>query len=132
MEEKALISLNNDYLLNQIKDLLKENGIAYVIRTEGIGSYQRIVVGATSKITTIYVSEEDLDKAAKVIEIIDGIYGNDKDLSDTIPDELKEIEKDKDYNAKYYKRIGRMGYLLVLGFWGITILIIFLAMILQH
>ena len=30
MEEKALISLNNEILLNQVKDLLKENGIAYI------------------------------------------------------------------------------------------------------
>ena len=76
MVEKALISLNNDYLLNQIKDLLKENGIAYVIRTEGTGSYRRIAYGATSAMTTIYVSDEDLGKALKVIEIIDEILKN--------------------------------------------------------
>ncbi len=124
MEEKALISVNSEYLLNQVKDLLKENGIAYVIRTEGAGSYRRIANGATSAMTTIYVSDEDLDRALKVIEIIDGIYGNDKDLSDTIPDEFKEIEEEKDYNDKYNKKIGMIRHLFVFG-----LLLIILVMI---
>ena len=124
MEEKALISLNNEFLLNQVKDLLKENGIAYVIRTEGAGSYRRIAHGATSAMTTIYVSDEDLDKALKAIEIIDGIYGNDKDLSDTIPDEFKEIEEEKDYNDKYNKKIGMIRHLFVF-----VLLLIILVMI---
>lgn len=131
MEEKALISLNNEFLLNQVKDLLKENGIAYVIRTEGVGSYRRIAHGATSAMTTIYVGDEDLDKALKVIEIIDGIYGNDNDLSDTIPDELKEIEEDKDYNEKYNKKIGLIGNLFVYGIVGLMFLIFF-SMLIQY
>ena len=122
MEEKALISLNNEFLLNQVKDLLKENGISYVIRTEGLGSYHRIVYGATSTMTTIYVSDEDLDKSLKVIEIIDGIYGNDKDLSDTIPDEFKEIEEEKDYNDKYNKKIGMIRHLFVFVLLGMILL----------
>lgn len=131
MEEKALISLNNDYLLNQVKDLLKENGIAYVIRTEGTGSYRRIAYGATSAMTTIYVGDEDFEKALKVIEIVDGIYGNDKDLSDTIPDEFKEIEEDKDYNEKYNKKIGLIGHLFVFVVMGLMFLILF-AMLIQN
>ena len=122
MEEKALISLNNEFLLNQVKDLLKENGISYVIRTEGLGSYHRIAYGATSTMTTIYVSDEDLDKSLKVIEIIDGIYGNDKDLSDTIPDEFKEIEEEKDYNDKYNKKIGMIRHLFVFVLLGMILL----------
>ena len=74
--------------------------------------------------TTIYVSDEDLDKALKAIEIIDGIYGNDKDLSDTIPDEFKEIEEEKDYNEKYNKKIGMIRHLFVFG-----LLLIILVMI---
>ena len=122
MEEK-LVSVNNDYLLNQVKDLLKENGIVYVIRTEGTGSYRRIAFGATSAMTTVYVSNEDLEKALKVIEIIDGINGNDKDLSDIIPDELKEFEEDKDYNEKYGKKLGKIGKIFVFGLLGLMILI---------
>ena len=133
MEEKALISVNSEYLLNQVKDLLKENGISYVIRTEGVGSYRRIAYGATSTMTTIYVSDEDLDKSLKVIEIIDGIYGNDKDLSDTIPDEFKEIEEEKDYNDKYNKKIGMIRHLFVFGLLGmILLMVVILCLNNQH
>ena len=133
MEEKALISVNSEYLLNQVKDLLKENGISYVIRTEGFGSYRRIAYGATSAMTTIYVSDEDLDKSLKVIEIIDGIYGNDKDLSDTIPDEFKEIEEEKDYNDKYNKKIGMIRHLFVFVLLGmILLMVVILCLNNQH
>ena len=124
MEEKALISSNNEYLINQITDLLKDNEIPYIIRTEGTGNYRRITYGRTSEMTTIYVSNEDLDRASKVIEILDSIYGNDKDLSDTIPDEFKEIEEEKDYNDKYNKKIGMIRHLFVFG-----LLLIILVMI---
>lgn len=131
MEEKALISSNNEYLINQITDLLKDNEIPYIIRTEGTGNYRRITYGRTSEMTTIYVSNEDLDSASKVIEIVDSIYGNDKDLSDTIPDEFKEIEEEKDYNDKYNKKIGIRANLFVYGLFGLMILI-YIIMLIQY
>ena len=129
MEEKALISLNNDYLLNQIKDVLKENGITYVVKTEGTGSYRRIAFGATSAMTTIYVSEEQLNAASKLVDEIVNLNENDKDMSDTIPDELKELDEDKGYEEKYKKRIKTIRRIFSYGLFGIIILMIIILLI---
>ena len=131
MEENAVISSNNEYLLNQSKAILKENGIPYIIHTEGAGSYRRITYGRTSEMTTIYVSNEDLDRASKVIEIVDGIYGNDKDLSDTVPEELKELDEDIGYNEEYNKKIGIRANLFVYGLFVLMILI-YIIMLIQY
>ena len=81
--------------------------------------------------TKIYVSNEDWDSESKVIEIVDGIYGNDKDLSDTVPEELKELDEDIGYNEEYNKKIGIRANLFVYGLFGLMILI-YIIMLIQY
>ena len=129
MEEKALISSNNEYLLNQAKTILKENGITYIEKTEGAGDINRITRGRASNLTTLYVSKEQLDFASSLIDEIIKLNENDEDLSDNIPDELKEIEEDKGYEEKYKKKIKTIRRIFSYGLCGIIILMIIILLI---
>ena len=129
MEEKAVISSNNEYILNQAKAILKENGITYIEKTEGAGDINRITRGRTANMTTIYVNKEQIDVASSLIDEIVKLNENDEDMSDIIPDELKELDEDKGYEEKYKKRIKTIRRIFSYGLCGIIILMIIILLI---
>ena len=117
MKEKKLFEDNDEFLVKQIESILKENGIPYIRKDEGIGSYMNVTYGQSFGLSkSIYVSDENFEKAQNAIQIF-----NEQDFEDeAIPDELKEsqeeLEEDLKSNQKYGipKKIFKI--LIVLGF----------------
>ena len=108
MEEKAVLSTNNESDLNQSIVILKENSIPYIVKTEGAGDYFRVAMGnSLGNISTIYVSEEDYEKAKELLEVPE-----QEDLSDTIPDELKEENEEPEID-KYKNKTRYIGWLVI-------------------
>ena len=108
MEEKAVLSTNNESDLNQSIVILKENSIPYIVKTEGAGDYFRVAMGnSLGNISTIYVSEEDYEKAKELLEVPE-----QEDLSDTIPDELKEENEEPEID-KYKNKTRFIGWLVI-------------------
>ena len=132
MEEKALISTDNEYVINQVNTILKENDISYIVKTEGAGGYFRIALGSgLGKMTTIYVSKEDFEKAIELVQVIDGVNSNEQDLSNTIPEELQEDEEDKDYEEKYKNKSNLLGKIFVYGLVGMMVLL-WIVLLIQY
>lgn len=86
MEEKIIYESNDEFLITQIAALLEDNKITYIRKDLGCGSYLNMFMGATYSTKQLLVSEEDYDKAKKLIELFEN---TDFEL----PDELKEEEE---------------------------------------
>ena len=126
-----MISTNKEYVLNQIKNVLQDNNIPYMTKTEGVGDYFRVAMGTPNgNKTTVFVSEENIKKATELVKIIDEINNNDQDFSDTIPDELKEKEEDKVYEERYKRKISRIRKKFIFALFAMVILI-FIMMFMQ-
>ena len=70
MEEKKLFEDNDEFLVKQIESILKEDGIPYIRKDEGVGSYMNVAYGQSFGLSkAIYVSNEDYEKAQNAIQI---------------------------------------------------------------
>ncbi len=118
MEERKLFEDSDELLVKQIETILKENNIPYSRRDEGAGSYMNVTYGQSFGLAkSIYVSNEDFEKAQNAIQIF-----NEQDFEEEeIPDELKEtpedLEEDLKINKKYGipKKIFKMIIILCIG-----------------
>lgn len=118
MEERKLFEDSDEFLVKQIEAILKENNIPYSKRDEGAGSYINVTYGQSFGLAkSIYVSNEDFEKAQNAIQIF-----NEQDFEEEdIPDELKEtpedLEEDLKANKKYGipKKIFKMIIILCIG-----------------
>lgn len=86
MEEKVVFESSDEILIRQIIGLLEDNDIAYIRREEGSGAYMTILFGQSLTIKQILVSEEDYDKAKKLLKVFE-------EAEYDLPEELKEEEE---------------------------------------
>ena len=124
MEKQVLISVrNNIEIIDNIKDILKNNNIEYEDEMETREWYSNSTKNAiytkhVDYIITIYVKADDLEKALKINEIADIIYGHDQNIIENVDKELEEnyekidIEEEKS-DAEYEDRINKFGKLFV-------------------
>ena len=100
MEEKFLFSSNNNLEIMQVCDVLKENNIPFIRKEQGTLAYLNLAYGQAFGGANIFVSEEDFEKAQKLIEFIkfdekNVEEENVEELSEEdIPEELREVEED--------------------------------------
>ena len=99
MEEKELISCNDEFLIGQVEAILKENEIPYIRKDQGAGGYMNISFGQNiNSEKKIIVNSEDYNKAKNLIEFLNG-----ENMEDDIPEELKDIEEDIEEDIKVKK-----------------------------
>ena len=116
-------------MVKQIEAILKENNILYSRRDEGAGSYINVTYGQSFGLSkSIYVSNEDFEKAQNAIQIF-----NEQDFEEEdIPDELKETPEDLEEDLKANKKYGIpkkiFKILIILGF-GLPLLGLIIGMI---
>ena len=111
MNEVKLFSSNDNILISQIEQILKQENIPYVKTTKGAGSYMNIAIGGTIEETEIIVNEDDLSKA----EIDENKTEEDIKAEEEIK---KDLEK--------YKSFRKWGVLIVFLICPIVIPIIIL------
>ena len=120
MEKEVLISVrNNIEIIEQLKELLKNNNIEYEDEMETREWYSNSTKSTKYKkhidyIITIYVTENDLEKALNIKEIADIIYGHDQDIIENVNRELEQnyevidIEE-KESDEEYEDPINKFG-----------------------
>lgn len=67
--EKQLYSGIDDYVINEICEILKQNEIPFIKKADGSGSYMNISMGKSLQEKRIFVNESDYEKALSLIEI---------------------------------------------------------------
>lgn len=68
IEMVLLKTVNNQFELDVVKELLDDNEIPYVIKDYGIGGYMRIISGSSLYRTDILVAEATFKKAKAIID----------------------------------------------------------------
>lgn len=98
MEEKLIFECNDEIVMQQVCELLKDNNINFIRKDEGSGSYLNITMGTSYNEKRLYVIETDFEKATK---LIDEFCGQDVE----IPEELKENPYVPDDDVEVHKMI---------------------------
>lgn len=94
MQEKMIYEHTNEILILHVCDILKENGINFIRRDEGIGSYLNKRWGSNSEIKRIYISNEDYEKAKEILKILDK-KNQEKEETNEELDEINKYKKMK-------------------------------------
>lgn len=68
IELVVLKTINNNFELGLIKNILEENQIPYIVKDQGTGSYMRIISGDSLYETEILVEKSTFEKANSIIE----------------------------------------------------------------
>ena len=100
MEEKLIFECNDEIVMQQACELLKDNNINFIRKDEGSGSYLNITMGTSYNEKRLYVIETDFEKATK---LIDEFCGQDVE----IPEELKENPYVPDDDVEVHKEINK-------------------------
>lgn len=87
--EKQLYSGIDDYVINEICEILKQNEIPFIKKADGSGSYMNISMGKSLQEKRIFVNESDYEKALSLIEIFT------VDNKDNKKDEEELVNKSK-------------------------------------
>lgn len=66
----VLKTVDNNFDLELITNLLKENNIPYILKDNGTGGYMRIIAGSSIFGTDILVEESFFEKAYEILESI--------------------------------------------------------------
>ncbi len=117
MKEVKLFSSNDNILISQVEEILKQENIPYVKKIKGAGSYLNIAYGSTIEETEIIINEENLERANNLIETF-SIEDKDPTLEDKQADD--EIQED----IKKYKAFRRWVILVFCFFFPLIVLII--------
>jgi Protein of unknown function (DUF2007). len=67
---KLLVKTSDRTTLALIESTLKENNIPYIMKDKGTGGYLKIITGASIYDTEIYVSDNDLEKARDLVDLL--------------------------------------------------------------
>ena len=127
MEEKIIYENNNEILILQVCEILKENGIPFIRRDEGAGSYLNTTWGSNSSTKRIYVSSHDFNKAEELLKI----FNEDTQSLDEIetPEELKDLDEEEndEYMQKEIKKYKNMKRILFFWIPFIFVMIFFIC-----
>ena len=110
MQEKEIFESTEESIVIQACEILKENEIPFVRKDEGSGSYLNKTWGSNSGIKKIFVSDNDYDKAMKLLEV----FNEDYEIIE-IPEELKDIPEDDKEMEKDINKYKKMKRILFFG-----------------
>lgn len=114
--EMQLFSSTNEYEINQVCTILKENNIPFIRKNDGSGSYMNLYMGQSIQEKRIFVNSNDYDKA---IEMISSFISNEIDSED-----VSEVDEDR----KKYILIRRgLGFMVV----GLPIFLMILVIVMS-
>lgn len=65
-----LTTVNNNYELEIVESILKENNIPYLVKEVGANGYMKIITGSILCPTDVMVTESDLEKAKSLVEAV--------------------------------------------------------------
>lgn len=101
MEEKEVFSSTDEFVVSRLCAIFKDQGITYVRKDGGAGSYLNIVYGQdTLSQKKIFVSQEDYERARELIEFLE--VEEEKNEED-IPKALKVIPIEDEFGyGKYH------------------------------
>ena len=118
--EVLLFSSLDEYEIDQICAILKDNNIPFIRKDSGSGSYMNLYMGKSIQEKSVYVNRNDYDKS---MELISPFISEDKEQEELIEEE--QVDDDKNGNKKYVMIRRGLGILVL----GIPILAIILIMI---
>ena len=118
--EVLLYSSLDEYEIDQICAILKDNNIPFIRKDSGSGSYMNLYMGQSIQEKSVYVNRNDYDKS---MELISPFVSEDKEQEELIEEE--QVDDDKNGNKKYVMIRRGLGILVL----GIPILAIILIMI---
>ena len=95
--EVEIFSSTNEYEINQVCAILKDNNIPFIRKDYGSGSYMNIYFGQSIQEKKIFVNKDCHDKA---LELISAVF-SDVNNSEEYIQELEEAEENDDSNKKY-------------------------------
>jgi hypothetical protein len=72
----VLRTIENEFEMNMITAILEDNGIPFIVKNKGSGSYMRLITGSSPFRTDILVSSESYEKS---MELIAPIIGDDSE-----------------------------------------------------
>lgn len=123
MQEKEVFSSTDESVVSRLCDIFNTQGISYIRKDGGAGSYLSIVDGQdTLSQKKIFVSEEDYEKARELIDF----FGVEESKEEKIK-ALKVIPIEDEFGFRKYHTIK-----VVLGvFLGTTLLLLLLFLIVQ-
>ena len=123
MQEKEVFSSTDVSVVSRLCDIFNTQGISYIRKDGGAGSYLSIVDGQDSlSQKKIFVSEEDYEKARELIDFL----GVEESKEEKIK-ALKVIPIEDEFGFRKYHTIK-----VVLGvFLGTTLLLLLLFLIVQ-
>lgn len=123
MKEKEVFSSTDESVVSRLCDIFDTQGISYIRKDGGAGSYLSIVNGQdTLSQKKIFVSEEDYEKARELIDFL----GVEESKEEKIK-ALKVIPIEDEFGFGKYHTIK-----VVLGvFLGTTLLLLLLFLIVQ-
>lgn len=107
--EEEIYKNNNEFLVLQICEILKENNIPFIRKDEGMGDYLNKVWGSNTGTKRIYVDRKDYEKAKELLENFNGTI---EENCEYIPEELKESEEERLENMKEINKFNRMKRIL--------------------
>ena len=114
--EVEIFSSSNEYEINQVCAILKDNNIPFIRKDYGSGSYMNIYMGQSIQETSIIINEEEFDKASELIEVFSS---NEVEQSE----EDKKANEENQKDVEKYKKMRRNG-IIILFFIQIVICII--------
>ena len=68
----VLRTIENEFEMNMITAILEDNGIPFIVKNKGSGSYMRLITGSSPFRTDILVSSESYEKSMELITHIIG------------------------------------------------------------
>ena len=110
-----MFSSLDEYEIDQICAILKDNNIPFIRKDSGSGSYMNLYMGQSIQEKSVYVNRNDYDKS---MELISPFVSEDKEQEE-------QVDDDKNGNKKYVMIRRGLGILVL----GIPILAIILIMI---
>lgn len=116
-KEILLFNSTDEYTIEQICIILKNNDIAFIKKDDGSGAYMKVSMGQNYQDKKIFVSSNDYEKAMELTKK----FINDKNTEEIDIDLQKEIIK--------YQKMKRALGITILGF---TLLAIILVSILNN
>lgn len=125
--EVEIFSSSNEYEINQVCAILKDNNIPFIRKDYGSGSYMNIYMGQSIQEKKIFVNNDCCDKA---LELISTVFSNENYAEENIQ-ELEEAEENDD-SGKKYRWIKYLLAFFTLGLPCITIIIAIIFSIFQN
>ena len=122
--EKKLYSSLNEIEIDQVCGILEENNIPFIRKDAGSGSYMKVYMGESIQEKTIYVNENDFEKASELIYFI--TQTDENDVNEEYNEENEELKED----VKKYSKVRRLfGIIIIFGIPIICVICVILAII---